>query len=73
MTVQIGINLGDPVFRGQYHGKKVHDDDLTDIIQRARDAGCVKFMVTGSALEESKHAVQLAGDYRMSPHIPLVS
>jgi TatD DNase family protein len=53
------------VFRGKYHGKQVHEDDLTDIIERARDVGCTKFMVTGSDLKESKHAVQIAQDYRM--------
>ncbi|KAL2013857.1 hypothetical protein VTN00DRAFT_1382 [Thermoascus crustaceus] len=60
--VDIGINLGDPVFRGEYNGKQVHDDDMADIIQRARNVGCEKFMVTGSDLEESRHAVQLARD-----------
>lgn len=54
------------MFRGEYNGKQVHDDDMADIIQRARDVGCEKFMVTGSDLEESRHAVQLARDYRMS-------
>jgi hypothetical protein len=63
--IQIGINLGDPVFRGSYHGRKVHDDDLSDVILRARDIGCTKFMVTGSDLKESKHAIRLAGEYRM--------
>lgn len=62
----MGINLGDPVFRGVYHGKKVHDDDLDDVLQRAQDVGCIKMMVTGSDLEESKKAVQMAQEHRMS-------
>ncbi|THC88835.1 hypothetical protein EYZ11_011719 [Aspergillus tanneri] len=61
--VDIGINLSDPVFRGEYHGKQVHDNDLDDIVQRARDVGCQKFMVTGSDLEESWRAVELAQKY----------
>ncbi|KAK2799458.1 hypothetical protein FQN51_006945 [Onygenales sp. PD_10] len=58
--IDIAINLGDPVFTGVYHGKKVHEDDMQDIIQRALDIGCQKLMVTGSDLDESRHAVQLA-------------
>jgi len=61
----VGINLGDPIFRGVYHGKKAHDDDLDDVLQRAVEAGCIKFMVTGSDLEESKKAVQMAKENRM--------
>ncbi|OQE00066.1 hypothetical protein PENVUL_c059G07943 [Penicillium vulpinum] len=61
--VDIGINLSDPVFRGEYHGKQAHDDDLEDVIQRARDVGCFKFMVTGSDLVESKHAIHIAAKY----------
>ena len=62
--IQIGINLSDPMFRGEYHGKKSHEDDVDDVIQRAKDVGCTKFMVTGSDLEESKHAVDIASRYR---------
>lgn len=54
------------MFRGTYHGKKVHDDDLEDIIQRAQVAGCTKMMITGSNLRESRHAIDLAKQYRMS-------
>ncbi|KAL3468294.1 hypothetical protein BJX64DRAFT_282472 [Aspergillus heterothallicus] len=61
--VDIGINLSDPVFKGNYHGKQVHDDDLDDIVQRAKDVGCRKFMVTGSDLEESKNAIEIAQKY----------
>jgi hypothetical protein len=52
------------MFRGHYHGKQSHEDDSDDVIQRAKDVGCSKFMVTGSDLEESKHAVQIASKYR---------
>jgi TatD DNase family protein len=61
---QIGINLGDPVFRGEYHGSQRHEDDFEDVLQRALDAGCKKFMVTGSDLKESEHAIELAKAHR---------
>lgn len=54
------------MFSGTYHGKKAHEDDLDDVIQRARDVGCAKFMVTGSDLEESARAVDIARKYRAS-------
>ncbi|KAI9877719.1 MAG: hypothetical protein M1830_003031 [Pleopsidium flavum] len=63
----VGINLGDPIFRGVYHGKKAHEDDLEDVLQRAVEVGCRKLMVTGSDLEESRKAVQLAKDHRVHP------
>ncbi|PGH22957.1 hypothetical protein AJ80_03006 [Polytolypa hystricis UAMH7299] len=59
----VAINLGDPVFTGVYHGKRAHEDDLNDIIQRALEAGCEKLMVTGSDLVESRHAVQIARNH----------
>ncbi|OCL01775.1 Mg-dependent DNase [Glonium stellatum] len=61
--VDIGINLGDPVFQGQYHGKQSHQDDFSDVLQRALDVGCRKMMVTGSDLKESRHAIQIAEDH----------
>ena len=60
---QIGINLTDPTFRGEYYGKQHHEDDTEYVIQRAVDLGCIKFMVTGSDLEESKKAIALAERY----------
>ncbi|KAF7196323.1 Deoxyribonuclease Tat-D [Pseudocercospora fuligena] len=59
----IGINLSDQIFRGWQHGKKAHEDDLESVVQRARDAGVRKMMVTGSDLIESKNAVNLAEDH----------
>jgi Tat protein secretion system quality control protein TatD with DNase activity len=45
---------------------------LDDIVQRARDVGCQKFMVTGSDLEESKRAIEIAQKYRMLSQGPLL-
>ncbi|KAI9848218.1 MAG: hypothetical protein M1837_000892 [Sclerophora amabilis] len=56
----VGINLTDRMFRGSYHGKVAHEDDFEDVLQRGKDVGCAKFMITGSSLEESKVAVALA-------------
>ena len=64
----MGVNLSDPVFRGIYHGKRAHDDDLEQVVQRALDVGCQKMMVTGSSLVESQHAVDLAKQYGPSIH-----
>jgi TatD DNase family protein len=55
------------MFQGHYHGKQAHEGDLDDVIQRAKDVGCEKFMVTGSDLEESQTAIQIARDHRQSP------
>lgn len=60
----VGINLGDPVFRGIYHGKQAHENDLEDVIQRALDAGCINMMITGSNFVESEHAINIAKKYR---------
>lgn len=61
---QVGINLTDPVFTGIYHGKKAHENDVDDVLQRAVDAGCIKLMITGSDLQESRNAVKLAMQHR---------
>jgi TatD DNase family protein len=63
-NLQVGINLGDPIFRGVYHGKRAHDDDLDQVVQRALDVGCTKLMVTGSDLKESAHAIEIAKQFR---------
>lgn len=52
------------MFQGTYHGKQAHENDLDDVIQRARDVGCAKFMVTGSDLVESAQAIEIARKYR---------
>ena len=50
------------MFRGFYHEKCIHEDDLKHVIERATEVGCCKMMVTGSDLIESKKAVELASE-----------
>ncbi|KAK7746949.1 hypothetical protein SLS53_002137 [Cytospora paraplurivora] len=59
----IGINLADPIFRGVYNGKQRHDDDLSGVIDRARQVGCTKLIVTGSSFRSSRDALALAKEY----------
>ncbi|KAJ0125068.1 family hydrolase [Diaporthe amygdali] len=60
---QIGINLADPIFRGVYHGKQRHDDDLSGLVDRARQVGCTKLIVTGSSFKTSREALAIAKEY----------
>ncbi|KAH6891188.1 hypothetical protein B0T10DRAFT_458587 [Thelonectria olida] len=61
--IDIGINLADPIFRGRYHGKQRHPDDLDAVIGRAREVGCTKLIVTGSDLGNSRQALEMAAEY----------
>jgi TatD DNase family protein len=62
--VKIGINLADPIFRGRYHGKPRHPDDLEGVIKRAQQVGCTKLIVTGSSFKSSRDALELASQFR---------
>lgn len=58
--IDIGSNLGDPVFRGEYHGKQAHPNDFQQILNRARSAGVVKQILTGDCLSGSREVRLLA-------------
>ncbi|ORY88049.1 tatD related DNase [Leucosporidium creatinivorum] len=61
--IDIGSNLGDPVFRGSYHGKQAHSDDFLDILERARAAGVGTQLLTGDCLSGSKEVIALAKEH----------
>lgn len=61
--IDIGVNLTDPVFRGSYHDKQAHQDDLSNVLSRATSAGVVAQILTAANLAESHEALSLAHQY----------
>ncbi|KAL8814209.1 MAG: hypothetical protein Q9223_006554 [Gallowayella weberi] len=61
----VGINLTDATYQGFYnhHSAPSHPPDLPSVISRASSAGVRKLMVTGSDLEQSREAMELAKRY----------
>ncbi|CAD5115246.1 DgyrCDS4241 [Dimorphilus gyrociliatus] len=48
------------MYQGFYHGKKHHDGDLQDVLDRAWSNGMQKMYITGGSLKDSKRALELA-------------
>ncbi|RIA92009.1 hypothetical protein C1645_88876 [Glomus cerebriforme] len=61
--IEIGANLTDPVFRGIYRGVQAHSDDFTQMLQRAKNAGIEKIMVTAGSANEARKALELVKNY----------
>ena len=58
--IDIGANLTDKMYSGEYNGSSKHPGDLPAVLARAEQAGVEKMIVTGGSLEESREAVKLA-------------
>lgn len=65
--IDIGANLCDGMYQGQYHGSSKHPADLEAVLQRAAQAGVERIMVTGTSLQESRDALQMACERAGSP------
>lgn len=57
--IDIGANLTDPMFRGVYNSSKKHQDDFTHMLNRSKEHGVEKIIVTGGTLAESKEALKI--------------
>ncbi|KAF2369099.1 Metal-dependent hydrolase [Trinorchestia longiramus] len=58
--IDIGANLCDGMYQGEYHGSKKHTPDLDAVLDRAEKAGLQKIIITGTNLQDSKEAIKLA-------------
>eukprot|EP00171_Calliarthron_tuberculosum_P016098 IDg16098t1 len=61
--IDIGANLTDGMFSGNYHGKQSHDADVDAVIARARSSGVVRTLVTAGTLSQSTEAASLCAQY----------
>ena len=57
--IDIGANLLDPMFRGEYGGKPAHDGDLDAVLDRAWAAGVERIIVTAGSLAEARAVLEL--------------
>ncbi|KAL8650730.1 MAG: hypothetical protein Q9210_003650, partial [Variospora velana] len=62
---KVGINLTDSTYRGFYnhHSQPIHPPDIDQVLARATSVGVRKFLITGSDLKQSSHAINLAKQY----------
>ncbi|XP_028404678.1 putative deoxyribonuclease TATDN1 [Dendronephthya gigantea] len=58
--IDIGANLNDLMFRGIYHGKQHHPDDLASVLKRAVDIGVNKMIVTCGCLDDIKKGLEIS-------------
>jgi len=56
--IDIGANLLDPMFQGEYRDKPRHPADLPAVLVRAKSAGVAQIMVTAGKLDESAAALK---------------
>lgn len=61
--IEIGVNLDDDMFKGKYHGKQAHQEDLKEVIERARKAGVIKQIITVGQISEIPAALALTRQY----------
>ncbi|OIR57652.1 MAG: TatD family hydrolase [Amphiamblys sp. WSBS2006] len=55
----IGANMTDRMFQGEYNGKRKHEEDVSDVLARAETAGVRGMVVTAGKAEETLDAVAL--------------
>jgi len=58
--IDIGVNLTDAMYQGEYHGSKKHEPDLDAVLERAWKHGLDKMMITGGSLDDAHKALEIA-------------
>lgn len=64
--IDIGANLTDSVFSGEYNGRQYHEPDIDAVLSRARSAGVVRTVVTAGTLFQTGEAAFLSAQHQTS-------
>ena len=57
--IDIGVNLTDPMYKGMYNGKRYHEEDLAEVLSRAKENGVHKSIITVGHLQDLNPALEL--------------
>lgn len=60
MRTDIGANLTDSMYQGEYRGTSAHEPDLDAVLARAWAAGVEKIIITAGTLSDARTALDLA-------------
>lgn len=60
----VGVNITDPMFSGDYHGRKHHRNDTLDVLQKAFRHHVTDVLLTGSSLAESKRTIEIVNSLK---------
>lgn len=66
----VGVNITDSMFSGNYHGRKHHRDDSIDVLQKAYRHHVERILLTGSSLSESRKTLQILRSLQETTEIP---
>ena len=58
--IEIGVNLSDRMYQGEYNGSKKHEADLSCVLDRAWKSGIESMIITGGSLTDSSQAIELS-------------
>ena len=54
----IGVNIMDEMFHGEYHHKQVHENDIHLLLERAKSMGVSSMIMTGSCIKNSQQTLE---------------
>lgn len=63
----VGVNITDSMFDGNYHGKKHHQNDILSVLLKAKRHHVTDILLTGSSLDESKRTIDIVQSLKNNP------